>query len=147
MSCLCWSKDDYLIMKCICSTCICILWLCSGTNAKTACFLWMWPHFTSSHGEGRDSREQHFTDILPQSTDVLKRFNCECVYVNKLDSSIIVLFWSNLILVCFCVCAFSVKCFSPLSLSAPWGSAANLRLLLWKQHASLIETTQHLHWV
>ena len=42
------------------------------------------------------------------------------------------MFWSNLIRVCFCLCACSVKCCSPLSLSALWGNGASLRLLPWK---------------
>src|SRR4029434_5323334 len=43
------------------------------------------------------------------------------VCVNKLDSQAL-LFWSNLIRVCFCLCACSVKCYSPLSLPFRWGN-------------------------
>src|SRR4029434_5497215 len=63
------------------------------------------------------------------------------VCVNKLDSQAL-LFWSNLIHVCFCLCACSVKCCSPLSFSALWATAQAFKTVAMETLMSVNHTGQ-----
>ena len=67
------------------------------------------------------------------------------VCVNKLDSQAL-LFWSNLIRVCFCVCACSVIC-CLLSAVPPFlGQRCKHKTVAMETPMSVSDTGQSLHW-